>query len=304
MSVKQWGIKVNKFDGESVRQRLIKEGLYDKNLKPVSDETSLIFPVISADESSGEYLFEEREIRREPARHELIGGIAIIQDDAKEEAEYLLKSRPSIHTVLHSEGPVSGEYRVKEFKVLAGENTTKTRYIEYNNRFLIDLSVAYFSARLANERQRIFSMMKEGERVLDMFAGVGPFPVVLSDKASVVYSGDINPGAVSLMRENIALNKKKNIIPMLADALVLGKIFEKNSFDRIIMNLPMTSSDFLEVAFSLCKKGGMIHYYTLQSEGGEMIPVLRKFTDGEITEKVVRSYSPVQHHAVYDICCI
>ncbi|MBN2733556.1 MAG: methyltransferase, partial [Methanomicrobiaceae archaeon] len=110
MSVKQWGIKVNKFDGESVRQRLIKEGLYDKNLKPVSDETSLIFPVISADESSGEYLFEEREIRREPARHELIGGIAIIQDDAKEEAEYLLKSRPSIHTVLHSEGPVSGEY--------------------------------------------------------------------------------------------------------------------------------------------------------------------------------------------------
>ena len=146
--------------------------------------------------------------------------------------------------------------------------------------------------------------MKEDERVLDMFAGVGPFPIVLSDKALVVYSGDINPGAVSLMRDNIRLNKKKNIIPMLADALVLNKIFEKHSFDRIIMNLPMTSSEFLKTAFSLCKSGGMIHYYTLQSEEGEMIPVLRQFTKGEIKEKMVRSYSPVSHHAVYDICCI
>ena len=135
MSVKSWGIKVNKSEGEPVRQRLIRDGLYDKNLKPLSDETSLIFPVISEDESSGEYLFEERQMKREPARHELIGGIAVMQDDDRDEAEYLLKSRPSIHTVLHSEGPVSGEYRVKEFKVLAGENTTKTRYLEYNNRF-------------------------------------------------------------------------------------------------------------------------------------------------------------------------
>jgi tRNA (guanine37-N1)-methyltransferase len=136
-----------------------------------------------------------------------------------------------------------------------------------------------------------------------MFAGVGPFPIVLSPKASVIYAGDINPGAVSLMRDNIILNRRKNIIPMLADALVLGKILKNHSFDRVIMNLPMTSSEFLEVAFLLCKKGGMIHYYTLQSKEGEMIPVLRKYTTGEIKEKVVRSYSPVQHHAVYDICC-
>lgn len=304
MSEKQWGIKVIKSEGEAVRRRLINSGIYDPGFRPVSEDDFLIFPVISKAESTGEYLFEKRPEKREPARHELIGGIAVMQDDDREEAEYLLKSRPVIHTVLHSEGPVSGEYRTKDFKVLAGEDTTKTRYIEYNNRFIIDLSVAYFSARLANERQRIFSLMNEGERILDMFAGVGPFPVVLSPKASVIYAGDINPGAVGLMRENIALNRRTNIIPMLADALSLGKIFEVNSFDRIIMNLPMTSSEFLDVAFSLCKKGGTIHYYTLQSEEGEMLDTLRKYTKGEIRERIVRSYSPHQHHAVYDVCCV
>ena len=65
----------------------------------------------------------------------------------------------------------------------------------------------------------------------------------------------------------------------------------------------MTSTAFLKTAFSLAKTGGVIHYYTLQSEKGEMLPVLREFTSGRIDEKIVRSYSPTQHHAVYDIVC-
>ncbi|MDD3976957.1 methyltransferase [Methanomicrobium antiquum] len=303
MSEKQWGIKVIKSEGEATRRRLINSGLFDSRLKPHSEGDFLVFPVKNEDKSDGEFFFEKRTEKREPARHELIGGIAVMQEDNPSEAYYLLNSRPVIHTVIYPETPVSGEYRTKDFKVLAGKNTTKTNYVEYNNRFVIDLSVAYFSARLANERQRIVGLMKEKERVLDMFAGVGPFPIILSDKASVIYAGDINPGAVCLMRENIALNRKKNIIPMLADALSLGKILKSHSFDRIIMNLPMTSSEFLDVAFLLCKKGGTIHYYTLQSEEGEMLDILRKYTSGKISERIVRSYSPHQHHAVYDICC-
>ncbi|MDD3407211.1 MAG: methyltransferase [Methanomicrobium sp.] len=304
MSEKQWGIKAAKSEGEAVRQRLIRQGFYDRRFKPKSCGDFLIFPLISEEGSCGRYIFEKNPEKREPARHELIGGIAVMQEDDLKEAEYLLKSRPVIHTVLYSKGPVSGEYRTKDFKVLAGENTTRTNYTEYNCHFAIDLSVAYFSARLANERQRILGLMKENERVLDMFAGVGPFPVILSQKASVIYAGDINPGAVRLMRENITLNRRKNIIPMLCDALNLVDILMPHSFDRIIMNLPMKSSAFLNTAFKLCKIGGTIHYYTLQSEEGEMQKLLREFTKGEIYERKVRSYSPDRHHAVYDICCI
>ncbi|WP_048148013.1 class I SAM-dependent methyltransferase [Methanolacinia paynteri] len=294
-------IKILKNEGEMTRRKLIEEGLLDNSLKPFSDECHLYIPVTGDIPGAATEIFEERDISAPLPRHELIGGIAIIQDCDRDGARRLLDSRPVIHTVLYSEGPVTGEYRTKDYIVLAGKNTTKTDYTEYGQRFLIDLSAAYFSARLANERQRIAAMMKDGERLLDMFAGVGPFAITLSGKCSVVYANDINPAAVSLLYDNIRLNKKKNILPVLADARCLGGIFPPGSFDRIIMNLPMKSSEFIDIAFRLCRPGGMIHFYTLQSEPGEMEEELGKYECGKISERVVRSYSPSQHHAVYDI---
>ncbi len=294
-------IKVPKKQGEPERRRLAEEGLLDNSLKPFSDEENLFFPVIKDLPGSSFASFEEREESRPLPRHELIGGIAIMQEHDITEAERLLSSRPVIHTVIFSEGPVTGEYRTKDYTVLAGRNTTRTDYTEYGLRFSIDLSAAYFSARLANERQRISGMMKPGERLLDLFAGVGPFAIALSGNASLVFANDINPAAVSLLIDNIRLNKKKNIIPVLADARHLGNILPEESFDRIIMNLPMKSTEFLETAFKLCRRGGMVHFYTLQSEQGEMADSIEVFTSGKISERVVRSYSPAQHHAVYDI---
>lgn len=294
-------IKVPKKEGEKTRRLLAEENLLDNSLKPLSDEDFLYFPVTCEIPGAVTGIFEEREESLPLPRHELIGGIAVMQECDREEAQRLLDSRPVIHTVLYSEGPVTGEFRTKEYIVLAGEATTKTDYIEYGQRFVIDLSAAYFSARLANERQRIVSMMKPGERLLDMFAGVGPFAITLSGNASVVYANDINPSAASLLADNIRLNKKENIIPVLGDARHLGGVFPPGYFDRIIMNLPMKSPEFLEVAFRLCRPGGMIHFYTLQSGQGEMDEFIKKFACLKISEKIVRSYSPSQHHAVYDI---
>ena len=294
-------IKISKKEGERTRRKLAEDGFLDNSLKPFSDEGFLYIPVTGEIPGAVTEIFEERDASEPLQRHELIGGIAILQDCDRDGARRLLDSRPVIHTVLHSEGPVTGEYRTKDYVVLAGKETTKTDYTEYGQRFMIDLSAAYFSARLANERQRIAAMMKDGERLLDMFAGVGPFAITLSGKCSVVYANDINPVAVSLLADNIRLNKKKNVLPVLADARRLGGIFPSGSFDRIIMNLPMKSSEFLDAAFRLCRPGGMIHFYTLQSEPGEMNRELKKFRCSKISEKVVRSYSPSQHHAVYDI---
>jgi tRNA (guanine37-N1)-methyltransferase len=294
-------IKVPKKEGERTRRMLAEEELLDSSLKPFSDDGFLYLPVKFDISGAVTEIFEEREESIPLPRHELIGGIAVMQECDREEAQRLLDSRPVIHTVLYSEGPVSGEYRTKDYTVLAGKETTKTDYTEYGQRFLIDLSAAYFSARLANERQRIASTMKPGERLLDMFAGVGPFAITLSGNASVVYANDINPSAVSLLSDNIRINKKKNIIPVLADASRLGCIFPPGSFDRIIMNLPMKSPEFLDVAFELCRSGGMIHFYTLQSGPGEMDETIKKFACMKISEKIVRSYSSSQHHAVYDI---
>jgi len=240
------------------------------------------------------------EERPDLPRHDLVGGIAVLLDPRGGDADLLLRSRPSIHTVLAPEGPVEGEFRTRRFTVLAGKPTTKTRYTEYGLRFDIDLSVAYFSPRLSGERQRVLSLMEAGERVLDMFAGVGPFAITLAARAGIAYAADINPGAVGLMLENLALNKVKNVLPVLADAGRLAGVLPRG-FDRVVMNLPFGAVGFLDTALALCRAGGTIHLYAMVGEVGALAQVIREKGCGILGERVVHSYSPTEWLAVYDL---
>jgi tRNA (guanine37-N1)-methyltransferase len=300
MQAEQWCIAVRPPEAEEKRRELRAANILDNRLKPRQEGDFILFPVLTPASGERRALFECHSQADDLPRHDLIGGIAVMQEDDAMGAELLLRSRPSIHTVLFAESAVGGEYRTKEYRILAGEPTTKTRYTEYGMRFDIDLHVAYFSSRLSTERQRILGKMRDGEHVLDMFAGVGPFAITLAPRAATVCAADINPGAIHLMITNILLNKRTNIIPILADAAHLERILPGN-YDRIVMNLPLASSRFLHVATTLCREGGTIHFYTLQKERAEYLTLIRSLTGGAVHERLVRSYSPSQHHAVYDI---
>ena len=300
MRREQWCFAVQKRETEKTRRRLLDEGLLDRCLKPRPEGDLVLLPVLQEVAGATRCEFEAVPDRVELPRHELVGGIAIMQDDDPEGARVLLASRPSLHTVLFPESPVEGEYRTRRFVVLAGDPTTRTRVTEYGLNFDVDLAHAYFSARLSTERQRVLDQMGEGERVLDMFAGVGPFAITLARKAAIVFAADLNPSAVHLLVHNITLNRAENVIPMLADAGHLDRI-GLDSFDRVIMNLPMAAPQFLAVAAGLCRDGGMIHFYALQEQEGEFLPLIRSVTRGPVTERMVRTYSPGKWHAVYDI---
>ena len=298
--VEQWCIRVPVQRGEELRRILIEEGVLDLSLKVRRDGSHLFLPVMEQREGTVRDDFEPQPERLVLPRHELVGGIAIMQDHDPAGAEKILASRPSIHTVLCATSVVSGEYRTREFEVLAGIPTTRTDVIEYGHRFIVDLSTAYFSARLSSERQRILSRMGDNETVLDMFAGVGPFAITLAARAALVVASDINPQAIILMLANLAQNRTKNVLPVLADAHHLTASIPWR-FDRIIMNLPLSGTEFLPDAFRLCKPGGKIHFYTLVSAEGEHRACIQGLGGEVIAERVVRSYSPGQWHAVYDV---
>jgi tRNA (guanine37-N1)-methyltransferase len=177
---------------------------------------------------------------------------------------------------------------------------TRTRLTEYGHRFDVDLAQAYFSPRLSTERQRVLGQLTGSERVLDMFAGVGPFAITLAARARTVLACDLNPAAVSLLIGNLRLNRCRNVLPLLCDAARLPALLHPG-FDRIVMNLPLSPSSFLEPAFSLVRPGGTIHLYALQSRDGEMFPLLEDRGAAEIREHVVHTYSPSQWLGVYDI---
>ncbi|HJK79037.1 MAG TPA: methyltransferase [Methanocorpusculum sp.] len=298
----QWCLRVPVQDGEAARRCAIAENILDRTLRPRAENGFLLIPVLSPREGEERAEFAENHVIEELPRHEQIGGIVVLQDDDTAGAEKILAARPSAHTALFATSPVEGEFRTKTFRVLAGEPTTETMYHEYGRRMTIDLTAAYFSARLANERQRILSQMQPGEKILDMFAGVGPFPVMLGSAADLVIANDLNPGAVLLMQKNIRLNHLTNVLPMLGDARNLAEILSPMKFDRIIMNLPMDAAEFLPAAAPLTKPGTIVHLYSLvEAEGEHTDQILRVFPGAKITERVLRSYSPTSWHAVYDI---
>jgi tRNA (guanine37-N1)-methyltransferase len=300
VGLEQWGIKIHRSQGETVRRALLAEDALDTSLRLRCDEEYLILPLTAFRAGAQRFEFEMLPVSEELPRHELIGGIALMQERDPAGAALLLASRPSLHTVLFALSAVEGEYRTRRFEVLAGEPTTKTRYREYGLHFDIDLSQVYFSARLSEERQRIFRKSAARERVLDMFAGAGPFAITLAGRADVVVACDINPAAVSLLIHNVMLNRRKNVVAVLADAARLPS-FLRGGFDRIIMNLPVDAHRFLPAARSLCRDGGTMHFYALQERAGEYLPLLRTLGCRTVAEREVRSYSPGRWHAVYDI---
>jgi tRNA (guanine37-N1)-methyltransferase len=298
--VEQWCIRVPAAQGETVRQALISEAALDNTLKVRRDGPALLLPVTGPREGAERCEFEPNPARVALPRHELVGGIAIMQECDRAGAERILAARPSLHTVVCAVGEVAGEYRTREFEILAGKPTTRTEVIEYGHHFIVDLSRAYFSARLSSERQRLLTKTGDDEKILDMFAGVGPFAITLATRADLVIAADLNPQAIELMLENLAKNRVNNVLPMLADAHHLPHLLPWK-FDRIIMNLPLSGTAFLEDAFRLCRPGGLIHFYSLVSADGEHFSRILESGGEVVEERVVRSYSPNQWHAVYDI---
>lgn len=298
--VEQWGIRVPSKSGEEVRKCLMGEGILDLSLKVMRDGSTLVLPVTEHREGAERCLFEPRAGRPVLPRHELVGGIAIMQEHDPAGAEQILAAIASLHTVLCPASDVMGEYRTRRFEVLAGLPTTRTEVLEYGHRFVVDLASAYFSSRLSSERQRILGKVGDRELILDMFAGVGPFAITLAKRAALVIACDINPRAVILMQENLGKNRVKNVLPVLADAHHLPGTLPLK-FERIIMNLPLSGTAFLADAFRLCKSGGIIHFYSLVAQEGQHRDVLDEMGGEVIDERVVRSYSPGQWHVVYDV---
>lgn len=204
---------------------------------------------------------------------EIIGDIVIVDipDEVyhlKEEiVRAILTKHKHVKTILRKTGEVSGEYRVARYEAIYG-NETETIAREHGCRFKVDPTKAYYTVKLSGERERIARLVNEGERVLVMFAGVGPYAIVIArlSKPREVVGVEINPMAVEFFRENVRLNKVDEIVRVYhGDVREVVPELE-GEFDRILMPAPYNADDFLDVALQKVKDGGVIHIYTFAGE--------------------------------------
>ena len=94
----------------------------------------------------------------------------------------------SVKTVFVQTSPISGDFRVRELKLVAGENKTIAKYKESGCVFAVDVEKCYFSPRLSHERSRIARLVNNGETVVNMFAGVGCFSIIIAKNVSQTQS--------------------------------------------------------------------------------------------------------------------
>jgi tRNA (guanine37-N1)-methyltransferase len=199
---------------------------------------------------------------------DVVGDIAIVRfpelslAEKRRVAKTLIEEMKNVRVVVEQEGGIEGEYRLRNLRYLAGEKRTETVHRENGCAFRVDIAKCYFSPRLSTERLRVAEEVSKKERVLNMFAGVGPYSILMAKMAGArVVSCELNKLAAKLHLENDVINKVANLVTVIqGDARDLPKITE-GKFDRILMPLPAGADKFLPVALRLIRKGGTVHYY-------------------------------------------
>lgn len=215
-----------------------------------------------------------QELRVLHKSYDLVGDVAIIrvhnvlEAKAPLVAEAIMKTHKRVKTVLLQTSPVSGEFRLRDLQWVAGEKRTETVHKEFGCLYKVDLKQVYFSPRLSYERMRVAKLARPNEIVVNLFAGVGCFSILMAkfSKVDKIYSIDINPVAVHYMQENVALNKVGGqVVPILGDAKDIVETQLRSVADRVLMPLPEKAYEYLEQALIALKpSGGYIHYYAFE----------------------------------------
>jgi tRNA (guanine37-N1)-methyltransferase len=183
----------------------------------------------------------------------------------EEIALQLMNDNRRVKSVLQKLGEREGVERLRKYRLLAGDSDTEVTHREHGYVLKVDPQKVYFSERESTERQRIADQVKEGETVLVMFSGVAPYAIAIAKKKNVkkIVAVEINRAGTDYARTNITLNKLNDkILAIEGDVRTACEPWYEE-FDRVIMPLPKSSEDFLDIAVKCLKAvGGYIHFYS------------------------------------------
>ncbi|KAM4664432.1 tRNA (guanine(37)-N(1))-methyltransferase [Discoglossus pictus] len=174
--------------------------------------------------------------------------------------QVILDKNPGITSVVNKINTIDSTYRNFQMEVLAGEENMITKVREHYTTYEFDFSKVYWNPRLSTEHDRIIGLLKAGDVLFDVFAGVGPFAIPAARKNCIVYANDLNPESYKWLLHNCKLNKvdkkvqafnkdgrefiRTTIKEELPKYMQLLSKEKKNSV-HIVMNLPAMAVEFL-----------------------------------------------------------
>ncbi|WP_435100942.1 class I SAM-dependent methyltransferase [Halarchaeum sp. P4] len=338
-------VVVPKADAEEKLDTLEAEGVYDDARKVVEhDDDHVELPVLaeprattfddlvtqpdpeirraSLDDYLRERGWDDAEVERAPSSWAIVGDVILVSfpedcPDREAVGEALLELHGEAETVL-ARGGIAGETREPDVEVVAGHGDTETVHTEHGTRYALDLADVMFAPGNKAERARMGEVVREGERVLDMFAGIGYFALPMARAGADVVAVEKNPTAFRYLAENAQLNGVgANLECVLGDCREYDAV---EPFDRVVMGYydsigghgadAERDPSYLTAALDALDGSGMVHVHTTCPEpqfpdrpSARVEAIAADYgVDVEVADaRVVKSHSEGVVHGVLDV---
>lgn len=264
----------------------------------------------------------EEELSLLPRGFQIVGPNIIIRlkdellDKKKLIGDTYLKLLPKMKGIYLNSGRIEGKFREPEqIEFITGENNPEVIHKEHGVSYMFDITKVMFSKGNINERKYLSQLVKKGEIIVDMFAGIGYFslPIAINAEPSKIYSIELNPVSYQYLVENVRLNKLEDkVIPIQGNCKEeVVELFESGiRADRVIMGVFPAPKDYIPEALLLAKDSGTIYHYegvALREEAHVLfeefceVAQRKNFYCKLIEQRFVKSYGPHLFHIVNDI---
>lgn len=216
-----------------------------------------------------------------------------------------------VRTILRHVGPVEGELRTPRVEVVL-EGPTETEVVEHGVRWRFDAARILFAAGNRTERARAGRLVRPGETVVDLFAGIGYFalPAAKVGRAARVLAVDRNPLSVHYLEENARRNGVGDRVEaLLGDNRSLA--LPSGEADRVFLGYLPSALPWVSRAVPLLRPaGGELHLHTVVDARGALTSaeaVVRRAVeaaggrlDRSARAREVKPYGPGRTHVVVD----
>jgi tRNA wybutosine-synthesizing protein 2 len=223
---------------------------------------------------------------------------------------------PSMESVYLNRGIIKGNFRTPEnIEYVTGKEDPIVIHKEHGVSYKFDFTKIMFSQGNVIERKYLATLVKDGEIIVDMFAGIGYFslPIAKISNPQQIYSIEINPYSFKFLVENIKLNQLEDkITPINGDCKeeVLKLSINGVKADRVIMGVFPAPKGFIKEALTLHRETGTFYHYEGVIDNDNYSDLYQEFEKivkenqlrSELVDKrIVKSYGPRLYHVVLDI---
>jgi len=215
-----------------------------------------------------------------------------------------------VAAVLRHASRTEGDHRAPVVERIAGDRT-ETEVVEHGVRYRFDAAAIMFAAGNQAERARIGALVRPGESVVDLFAGIGYFalPAAVHGRARSVVAVEANPVAHGYLVENARRNGVGDrITPILGDNRVVE--LPEGTADRVILGWLPSAVAWIPRAVTCARPTATLHVHLVAEVRvapatiAATVRAAVERTERPVDDAVVRRvkpYGPGRDHVVVDV---